>query len=417
MENPSSPSASAPYKQLSQLTLIRSILLTVLWLCFTGALMMDQIKGAFHYLLGILFVFSLIHALTFLRLKKQLPVTELEFFIQLMLDILCFSFLFYFSGGANNPFISYLLVPICISAATLPWRYTWLTSISSLVSYSLLLFFYIPLPLFEINHHQQTTMNWHIIGMWFNFTLSAILITYFVVKMARTLEEQNRTLSALREDELRNQQLMAVAMLAAGAAHEMNTPLSTMTILLSELRDEHKDNPNLMADLDILKTQVKHCAVTLKQLVQDSSEANEGKFKQQHVKDFCDSIINRWQLMRPNIIFLSSFNQIMENSIIHDPRLDFAIINLLNNAADASPDGIQLEVYSEQHQLVWHIIDSGHGINPNLQPGKMILSTKEQGLGIGLLLAYAAIKNVGGSVNQTSNPSRGTTTEIRLPLL
>lgn len=417
MENPSSLSAKANRNQLSQLTLIRSILLTVLWPCFAWALMMSQISAPSHYLLGILLIFSAVHLLTFLRLKHRLPVTEVEFFIQLMLDVFCFSLLFYFSGGANNPFISYLLVPICISAATLAWRYTWLIAISSLISYSLLLFFYMPLPLFEVNHHQQSNMNWHIIGMWFNFALSAILITYFVVKMARTLEEQNKTLAVMREDELRNQQLMAVAMLAAGAAHEMNTPLSTMTVLLSELKDEHKGNSNLTADLDILKTQVKHCADTLKQLVQDSSEATQGKFKQQSIKYFCDSVINRWQLMRPNVNFSSTIYKTLIGSITHDPRLDYAIINLLNNAADASPDEIKLDIRCEDHQLIWRIIDFGQGVNPGVKIGKTLLSTKEQGLGIGLLLAYAAIKNTGGYVTQLSNNPRGTITEIRLPLL
>ncbi|GGY75476.1 hypothetical protein GCM10011613_21240 [Cellvibrio zantedeschiae] len=261
-------------------------------------------------------------------------------------------------------------------------------------------------------------MNWHIIGMWFNFSLSAILITYFVVKMARALQEQSKTLSVMREDELRNQQLMAVAMLAAGAAHEMNTPLSTMTVLLSELKEEYKDNPKLAEDLAILKSQVVHCATTLKQLVQDSSEAREGKFKQQDIKSFCNSIVNRWQLMRPNIVFTLNFHQLTLNTITHDPRLDYAIINLLNNAADASPHQIKLDIFCEGHELVWRIIDAGKGINQQLggMLGKIMLSTKEQGLGIGLLLAHAAIKQCGGRVNQTPNEISGTTTELRLPL-
>jgi two-component system sensor histidine kinase RegB len=197
----------------------------------------------------------------------------------------------------------------------------------------------------------------------------------------------------------------------------MNTPLSTMTVLLSELKDEHKNNPNLAADLDILRAQVKHCADTLKQLVQDSSEANQGKFKQQPIKNFCDSVINRWQLMRPNIHFSSTFDKALTGSIAHDPRLDYAIINLLNNAADASPDDIKLDICCEENQLIWRILDVGQGVNPNIKIGKTLLSTKEQGLGIGLLLAYAAIKNAGGNVMQTPNAERGTITEIRLPLL
>ncbi|RZK01219.1 MAG: hypothetical protein EOO43_24865 [Flavobacterium sp.] len=197
MRIPTSPTTDASRKQLAQLTLIRSILLFVLWISFIFAVEVEQIEVSSDNLLKILIIFSSIHVLTFLRLKNSLPITELEFFIQLLLDVTCLSILFYFSGGANNPFISYLLIPIFISATTLPWRYTWLITITCLICYALLLFFYVHLPIFEApHHHDESRPNWHIIGMWFNFSLSAILITYFIVKMARTLQEQSKILSS-----------------------------------------------------------------------------------------------------------------------------------------------------------------------------------------------------------------------------
>lgn len=407
-------------KHLSQLTFIRSILLVALWASLGLAVKFEQINLSSTYLVWVLMALSVIHLLTLIRLTNTLRVTQVEFFVQLLIDVISLSALFYLSGGANNPFISYLLIPICIAATTLPWRYTWLITSLCLINYTLLLFFYVRFPIFEMGqqhqHHENT--NWHIIGMWFNFSLSAILITYFVVKMARALQENTKILSSMREDELRNQQLMAVAMLAAGAAHEMNTPLSTMTILLSELQDEHQQNSSLIADLDILNQQVKHCAKTLKELVQDSSEANQGKFKQQEIKAFCDSIINRWQLMRPNVNFYFDIKDINNETITQDPRLDQAIINLLNNAADASPENIAINVYCNNNQLIWKIIDSGKGISDQLESklGKMMLSTKDQGLGIGLLLAHATIKHYGGNLSQTPNKPSGTITELRLPL-
>lgn len=410
----------ASRKHLSQLTLIRSILLVALWASLLLAVDFEQIHLSSTYLVWVLIAFSLIHLLTLARLKNTLRVAEVEFFVQLLVDVICLSALFYLSGGANNPFISYLLIPICIAATTLPWRYTWLITSLCLINYTLLLFFYVRFPIFEMGqqHQHQGNTNWHIIGMWFNFSLSAILITYFVVKMAQALQENSRILSSMREDELRNQQLMAVAMLAAGAAHEMNTPLSTMTILLSELQDEHQRNTSLIADLDILNQQVKHCAKTLKELVQNSSEANEGKFKQQEIKVFCDSIISRWQLMRPDVNFSFNIIDISNKTITQDPRLDQAIINLLNNAADASPENIAINIHCNSNQLIWQIIDSGKGISDQLESklGKIMLSTKEQGLGIGLLLAHASIKHYGGSLTQKPNQPSGTITELRLPL-
>jgi two-component system sensor histidine kinase RegB len=416
----SSPNRAAPAYHLAQLTLIRSILLGFLWLCFALSTWFSTTHMTHKAVLVLLIIFTGIHGLTYLRLKNLLVVTEWEFFYQLLIDVICLNTLFYFSGGANNPFISYLLVPICISAATLPWRFTWVITSLCLCAYTLLLFFHVNLPIFEMTHNHKTTLSWHILGMWFNFFISAILITYFVVKMAKTLREQDTILNKLREDELRNEQLMAVAMLAAGAAHEINTPLSTMTVLLSEMRIENKHNKNLIADLELLSTQVNHCASILKKIVHDSSAASHGQFQQLSVKEFCQQIVGRWQLFRPTAQFSYSFAEnIIKHKISADPRIEQAIINLLNNAADANPDAcVKITIECDKNILIWKIADEGKGVDTSIQAiiGKNVISTKENGLGLGMLLSNATLKYYGGSVTQIANPTKGTLTELRLPL-
>lgn len=414
-----STSRAAPAHHLAQLTIIRSILLGCLWVSFFLSFWFNTNHMVHAAVLALLIIFSSIHGLTYFRLRQALVVTEWEFFIQLLLDVICLNALFYFSGGANNPFISYLLVPICISAATLPWRFTWIITALCLCAYTLLLFFHVNLPIFEMTHDHNSNLSWHILGMWFNFFISAILITYFVVKMAKTLRQQDEQLNSLREDELRNEQLMAVAMLAAGAAHEMNTPLSTMTVLLSELRNEYKNDAQLSSDLMLLGNQVTHCVNTLKQLVQDSSAATQGQFKQQTLTLFCESIIDRWQLMRPNIHFNLAFaDNFSQQTISADPRIEQAIMNLLNNAADASPDQIHINISCDNNILIWQIVDVGLGIHKNIHSnlGKNVISTKENGLGLGMLLSHATLKHYGGSVTQTGNLPQGTVTELRLPV-
>lgn len=419
MPKPKSTRRPAPAHHLAQLTIIRSILLGCLWVSFLISFWFNTNHMVHTTVLTLLVIFTSIHGLTYLRLRQALVVTEWEFFSQLLIDVICLNALFYFSGGANNPFISYLLVPICISAATLPWRFTWIITALCLCAYTLLLFFHVNLPIFDMSHNHNSNLSWHILGMWFNFFISAILITYFVVKMAKTLRQQDEELNSLREDELRNEQLMAVAMLAAGAAHEMNTPLSTMTVLLSELRNEYKNDAQLTSDLTLLSNQVSHCANTLKQLVQDSSAATQGQFKQQSLKLFCGSIIDRWQLMRPNIQSSITFaDNFSEQSLRADPRIEQAIINLLNNAADASPDQVSITISCDHNQLIWTIIDTGLGIHKNIHSnlGKNVISTKEHGLGLGMLLSHATLKHYGGSVTQTENFPQGTITELRLPV-
>ncbi len=152
--------------------------------------------------------------------------------------------LLYLNGGATNPFVSLYLVPLAISAATLSVRFTVALAAFCLVAYSLLMFYYHPLQILSPNHEmvlnsEHHTMhmtdgnpvNWHVVGMWLNFVLSTLLISYFVLRMARALRAQDAELSAIREKQLRDEQLLGIATLAAGTLHELGTPLATMTLL------------------------------------------------------------------------------------------------------------------------------------------------------------------------------------------
>jgi two-component system, sensor histidine kinase RegB len=410
-----------PFTQhLLQLTIIRSLVLGVLWSVFLTSLWFHAIELPYRHIGFILVVMSLIQGVTFVRIKSASPVSGLEFFVQLLLDVFCFNCLFYFSGGATNPFISYLLVPVCISAATLPWRYTWLMTALCILAYTFLLFYHLPLPIFSMTHENMNSrINWHILGMWFNFFVSAILITYFVVKMAKGLRLQEEALNQLKEDELRNEQVFALAALAAGAAHEINTPLATMTVLLSELRDEYASNAALLLDLNVLSEQVTHCATSLKQMVHNASIESVGEYKKQELKAYCSAIVDRWQLMRPSVRFSLEFVELLPQWYIrYDSRLDQALINLLNNAADASPDKVVVRVSVKAAELSFTIIDEGEGIHNALTPvlGKKPITTKTFGLGIGLLLSHATLKHYGGRVIQIPNTPKGTITDIRLPL-
>ena len=169
---------------------------------------------------------------TALRLRAP-PVTDQEYAVQLACDLIIHSTLLYYSGGSTNPFVSYYLVPLTIAAATLPWIYSMVLSGLALTGYTLLLIWYHPLHLQAVQH-EAMLINLHLFGMWLNFALSAAFITFFVVKMSEALRWQAHMQAERREESMRDQQLLAVATQAAGAAHELGTPLATMSVLLNE---------------------------------------------------------------------------------------------------------------------------------------------------------------------------------------
>ncbi len=365
-------------------------------------------------------VFVLINVGVFLRLNKPWPISDPEFFGHLLLDILGLSVLLYLSGGANNPFVSYYLVPITIAAAILPWRYTWALAGLCLLCYSLLLFFYIPLPALMANMSNDSMLpGMHITGMWFNFLVSAGLITYFVVKMAATLREQQNKLTRYREDNLRDEQILAVATQAAGTAHELGTPLNTVAVLVKEMATNKPSEEEYRQQLTIIEQQIARCKSSLKELVNQADFRAAGQSKPQNLNEFINVLLNQWQLIRPEISLTLSMPEAGDAPVIAaDATLQQAIINILNNAADASPGGIEVDVQWNDSSWTLKVRDYGEGINEELaeQLGSSITTTKEHGLGVGLVLSQASINRLKGTVKLYPHMENGAVTEINLPL-
>src|SRR3569833_1451165 len=135
---------------------------------------------------------------TVLRLWRHATrVTEQELFLHLLSDVLILTALLHFTGGSTNPFVSLFLVPLTLAAAALTGRYTWAVAAAAVCCYSLLMVWYVPLP-----HQHGDNFTLHVLGMWFGFVLSAVLISYFAVKMNATLRARELALASAREERL-----------------------------------------------------------------------------------------------------------------------------------------------------------------------------------------------------------------------
>lgn len=264
----------------------------------------------------------------------------------------------------------------------------------------------------------------HIVGMWFNFVVSAGLITWFVLKMAAENRVQEARLSRYREDTLRDEQVLALATQAAGTAHALGTPLGTMAVLLKELQLEHGNEANLQRDLQVLQQQVAACRAALLTLVEKADLKNQ-QLRMIRLRDFLRSVLDQWQLLRPEVHCEVTIQAGDDPAIPFDTTLQQALINMLNNAADASEQGLECELGWSLGNWSLRIRDFGEGVHPELVEhlGTRINSTKANGLGVGLVLSQATVNRLGGKVSlypfvrtEQGNSARGTLTEISLPL-
>lgn len=427
--------SQAPQSNLQRLLWVRSLFLGGLGLLLAMACWGLQLELPYLAMGSIAAGLLLINIIVWTA-KAHYSATDRACFLQLLIDLAGISLLFYCSGGANNPFIAYYLVPLSLSAATLPRRYTLSLFGVALTAYTLLFFFNIPLQALapvhnhgaEFGHPIATAgqnslaagfyISPHTLGMWFNFLLSATLIIYFVAQMAAALRQQDAQLASLREEALRDEQLLAVATLAAGTAHELGTPLTTLKTLIGEMQLDYPDQADLQADLSILKHQIGHCTQTLKQLHEQASQRRHQQAPVP-VKAYCEKLLDQWLLLRPDVTAAIHINpEAPPINAIFDPTIAQSISNLLNNAADACPDDIEIFCDWDTHALQLMIDDKGSGIDPGLihQLSHPYASSKGSGRGLGLFLTHATLTRYGGEVHLQNRPQGGTRTHLRLPL-
>ena len=357
---------------------------------------------------------------TWLRLRTMRPVSDREFFLQMLPDVFALTGVLYFSGGATNPFAWIFLLPLIIAATILPKTYTWAMAGLTTACYSFLMKYYVALPYAHMDHGDG--FGQHVFGMWFGFTLSAALIAYFISDMASTLRERDRILAEAREQALKDERLIALGTLAAGAAHELGTPLGTMAILVGELEKNYpiEEFQDLHEKLPILREQIKRCKETLSTISSSAGKRRAESGRLMMVNDYLEDAITRWKKLRPGI----HLKHILDGespvpSILADEVLNQALTSILNNAADASPEDIELSAQWDTEYLWLEVNDRGEGLNTNTRSmiGKDVFTTKKHGLGLGLFLAYASINRLGGEVKLMNRQGGGACTQVTIPLV
>ncbi len=358
--------------------------------------------------------------LTWRRLRQPGEITDWELFIQLVMDVLALSGVLYFSGGATNPFTWVFLLPVIIAATILPKRFAWGMAGLTVACYSLLVWFYVPLqPANMANMSHSSNFAQHVFGMWFGFVLSAVMVAYFVAGMANTLRERDRILARAREQALRDEQLVALGALAAGAAHELGTPLGTMAIVTGELEQDYPPGRDkaLNQKLNLIKDQIARCKQALSVISASAGEVRAESGKLVSVQGYLEQLLEQWRQQRPDIKLQSALQgDDAAPKMLADHALTQALTNIFDNAADVSPQCVEMKARWDSNELVIDINDRGPGLDAaaSSSVGKTPFSTKKQGLGLGLFLSHAAIERMGGNVTLFNREGGGVCTRVVL---
>ncbi len=409
-----SPVPSSAAINLRRLVVLRAIALGGQALAVEVAVDTLHMALPLKPLVLILAALAVVNLFTWLRLRRPQPIRDAELFAQLALDVLALTGLLYYTGGSTNPFAPLYLLPLTLTAAALPRAWTWAMVGLTVACYTLLLFVYVPLPGTHAMHGDEFQM--HVVGMWLGFLLSAALIATFAVRMSATLRERDRLAAAMREQALRHERVLALGTLATGAAHELGTPLSTMAVLVKDLAPER---PVSGEALSILRNQIARCKEILSSLSAAAGQVRAEAGASRPLDAWLEELMQRWQSLRPGVPLRTHFDGTRPAPrIVAEQTLAQAITNILNNAADASPGVVEVSGHWTEEELVLEIADRGTGLAPEImhRAGEPFLSTKGEGLGLGLFLAYTTFNRFGGAVRLLARAGGGTLCRLTLPL-
>lgn len=335
--------------------------------------------------------------------------------LQLLLDLAGWSAFIYYAGGATNPLISLLLCLVAIGAAVLPAVHAWLLAALAVAAYTVLWRYSHPI------HLQDEAMaaQWHLSGMWLTFAVSACVIAGFVARMTAALRERDRALADAREARARDERIVALGNLAAGAAHNLGTPLGTMRILVDELLRAPALEPTMREDLQLMSEQIEHCKQTLGVLTARAGNMRAEGGGVITVRQWLDDVLGEWQTQRPHArLDRVSEPGLDEVAIVADATLAQALHTLVNNAADVSADEVEVSARMRDRTLCIEVRDRGPGIPESLRAmlGHAPLEDRPAGMGIGLFLARAALERYRGRLDFHARNGGGTVASMQLPL-
>lgn len=429
IDSPHLPQTAA-FKNLRRMFWLRNVIAAVLALAGWAAVGFYHLKLPVGAVAGSVSLMLLLNAVTWWRLRRPAPASDLELLTQLLLDMAILTGLFYATGGYTNPFVWMYLLPLTVAAVALPWRHTWLVAGLAVACYSALMFWYQPLPMMAMDmsgagrhmlHMQHDSgFSIHLLGMWAGFVVSAGVIAFFVERMGRTQREYDHLIAEVREKVLESERMLALGALATGAAHELGTPLATMAVLTRELSEDYADQEELVQNLALLRGQVDRCKEILSSLAASAGQARTEDGRGMALDRFLEQIIERWRDAHPGVRFDCALQGASPAPLIMvDRTLEQALVNLLDNAADASAESIRVQGEWSQGEFGLEIRDDGPGVAPEIarQVGTPFFTTKQdRGMGLGLYLARVILGRFGGTVTLENHPQGGAVTRIRLPL-
>lgn len=343
-----------------------------------------------------------------------------EVMLALLLDMAALTLQLYFSGGATNPFISLYLIQVVLGAILLPPAAVAVLLIAAALSYALLSVSYVPLSLpggYVAEHADQLFA----IGHWIGFVMVAWLLVQFIVRISRNLRARDAHVADLRQHAAEEEGIVRMGLFASGAAHELGTPLSTLSVILADWRriPAIVGDPRLTGEVEEMQAEVQRCKAIVSDILHSAGQPRGEAMESMAASVFLAELAEAWQPTCPQVPLAVTAEDAGSAVVAVDPALRQAVTNLLDNAAEASPLGLRLTGKVEDGMFAIIVRDYGPGFDSAAlaHVGELYRSTKGAGHGLGLFLASNVARRMGGRIEARNPAGGGAEVRLILPLI
>lgn len=369
-------------------------------------------------LIAVPVLLAMINLSTMVIGREREGYTYLELLGALMLDVLALAWQLYFTGGTGNPFAFLFLLQIVIGAILLPPSWSWIVAAAASLAYSVLTLAARPLALPP--RHAGHPMQIYLFGSVVCFLLIAALLVFFVIRIDRNRRQSDAALAALRQQAAEEHHIVRMGLLASGAAHELGTPMATMSVLVGDWQKHPaiRSNPDLREELAEMNAELLRCKSIVSGILLSAGEARGENPSVTSLSAFLASIASEWT-SRTDGAFRWAAAPDEDRPIISDPALRQVIGNVIDNAVEISPSFVELRSRIEKDMLLLDVIDRGPGFSPEMMEtfGRPYSSTKGRaGGGLGLFLVVNVLRKLGGKVEVSNMNEGGAMVRLSIPL-
>jgi len=336
-------------------------------------------------------------------------------------DTLCLTLILALTGGPSNPFSLLYLVQITFSAVVLRKTWTWTLGVLATLCFGLLFWISRDVPALQA-HAAPGEFSLHLLGMWIAFATSALLISFFVGKASAEARRKDRELLVMQNRLARNERLASLATLAAGAAHEIATPLATIAVAAKEIEhsaERAAGDGRLIEDAQLIRSQVERCRSILERLgAQGADPAGEAP-RPARFDELLAQVRDRFPDDRERIQI--EVEGASTSCVVPRRAAVEALSALVKNALDASRAGkpVLLRAAAHHDRIRFLIRDAGEGMTREIleRVSEPFFTTKPagKGMGLGAFLAHQFAQRLGGELSFESQPGRGCTAILELP--